>query len=122
MPFLDNNTCIEGGYLFLPRFSSLYDAIHGWMDEWKKLHEKQPRRPLTMIIYINSVSPYVCDRGFGGWGKRAAGEATGGPPLPHYQAGLDPAYPSIEVLKPKSHLSVCRGLETQILSIYLSRS
>jgi hypothetical protein len=21
-----------GGYLFLPGFSSLYDAIHGWMD------------------------------------------------------------------------------------------
>jgi len=42
----------EGGYLFLPRFSSLYDGIHGWMtgqmdgwmDGWmghvKKLHEK----------------------------------------------------------------------------------
>jgi hypothetical protein len=35
-----------GHYLFLPGFSSLYDAIHGWMmrrmDGWKKLHEKQP--------------------------------------------------------------------------------
>ncbi len=33
MPFLDSDTCAEGrgGYLFLPGFSSLYDAIHGWM-------------------------------------------------------------------------------------------
>jgi hypothetical protein len=33
VPFLDNDkdTCEEGGYLFLPRFSSLYDAIHEWM-------------------------------------------------------------------------------------------
>jgi len=49
MPFLDSNTCAEGeGYLFLSGFSSLYDAIHGWMMGWmdgwtghmKKLHEK----------------------------------------------------------------------------------
>jgi hypothetical protein len=44
MPFLRSNTCAEGGgYLFLPGFSSLYDAIHGWMtgwtDGWKKLHD-----------------------------------------------------------------------------------
>jgi len=43
-----------GGYLFLPGFSSLYDAIHGWMigwmDGWKKLHEKRPRRPLLYVI------------------------------------------------------------------------
>jgi len=33
MPFLDSNTCVEGGggNLFLPWFFSLYDAIHGWM-------------------------------------------------------------------------------------------
>jgi hypothetical protein len=32
MPFLDNDTCAErGGYLFLPGFFFLYDAIHGWM-------------------------------------------------------------------------------------------
>jgi hypothetical protein len=32
MPFLDSDTCAEEeGYLFLPRLSSLYDAIHGWM-------------------------------------------------------------------------------------------
>jgi hypothetical protein len=33
MPFLDSDTCEEEGrgYLFLPGFSSLYDAIHGWM-------------------------------------------------------------------------------------------
>jgi hypothetical protein len=30
-----------GGYLFLPGFSSLYDAIHGWMTGWMdgKLHK-----------------------------------------------------------------------------------
>jgi hypothetical protein len=31
MPFLDSDTCVGGGYLFLPGFSWLYDAIHGWM-------------------------------------------------------------------------------------------
>ncbi len=50
----------RGDYLFLPGFSSLYDAIHGWMtgwmdgwwDEWMdgKLHEKLPRRPLLCAI------------------------------------------------------------------------
>jgi len=25
---------LKGGYLFLPGFSSLYDAIHGWMTQW----------------------------------------------------------------------------------------
>jgi hypothetical protein len=59
MPFLDSDTCAEGGgYLFLPGLSFLYDAIHGWMtgwmdgwvtwcrpwmddrmDRWKKLHD-----------------------------------------------------------------------------------
>jgi hypothetical protein len=29
------------------------------------------------IIYINLVSPCVCDGGFGGWGKGKAGEAAG---------------------------------------------
>jgi hypothetical protein len=36
---------------FLP-----YDAIHewmmGWMDGWKKLHRKRPRRPLLYVIYL----------------------------------------------------------------------
>jgi hypothetical protein len=32
MPLLDSSTCAErGGYLFLPGFSSLFDAIHGWI-------------------------------------------------------------------------------------------
>jgi hypothetical protein len=34
MPFLDSDTCAEGGgYLFLSVFSSLYDVIHGWMEK-----------------------------------------------------------------------------------------
>ncbi len=62
----------RGGYLFMPRFSSLYDAIHGsmtgWMDRWmdghvtwwKKLHEKRPRRPLLYVIincrlYVSTI-------------------------------------------------------------------
>jgi hypothetical protein len=49
MPFLDSDTGAEGGggvYLFLPGFSSLYDAIHGWMTRRidEKLHEKRPRQ------------------------------------------------------------------------------
>jgi hypothetical protein len=43
MPFLDSDTCARGCYLFLPGFSSLHDAIHGWMmgqmDGWKNLHD-----------------------------------------------------------------------------------
>jgi hypothetical protein len=54
MPFLESDTCAGGGNLFLSGFSSLYDAIHGWMtgrmDGWKKLHEKGPRRPLLYVI------------------------------------------------------------------------
>jgi hypothetical protein len=61
MPFLDSDTCAEGwggGYLFLPGFSSMNDAIHGWMTGridgwvswWKKLHVKRPRRPLLYVM------------------------------------------------------------------------
>jgi len=33
--FLRQRHMCKGGYLFLPGFSSLYDAIHGWIrDEW----------------------------------------------------------------------------------------
>jgi hypothetical protein len=35
----------------MPRFSALYDAIHGWMDGWmghvKKLHKKRPQCPIV---------------------------------------------------------------------------
>jgi hypothetical protein len=34
MPFLNNDTSAEGGYLFMLGFSSMYDAIHGWMTGW----------------------------------------------------------------------------------------
>ncbi len=34
MPFLNRTHAQRGGYLFLPGFSSLYDAIHGWMTGW----------------------------------------------------------------------------------------
>jgi hypothetical protein len=56
MPFLDSNTCAEGGgYLFLPGFSSLYDAIHGWMTGRTDdgLQEKRPRHPLLYVIICN---------------------------------------------------------------------
>jgi hypothetical protein len=41
-----------GGNLFLAGFSSLYDAIHGWMTRRMdgKFHEKRPRRPLLYVI------------------------------------------------------------------------
>jgi hypothetical protein len=43
-----------GGYLFLSGFSSLYDAIHGWMmgqmDGWKKLHKKRSQRPSLYVM------------------------------------------------------------------------
>jgi hypothetical protein len=37
----------------LPGFSSLHDAIHGWMTGRMdgKLHKKGPRRPLIYVIY-----------------------------------------------------------------------
>ncbi len=51
MPFLDSDTCAEGGYLFPPGFSSLYDAIHGWMTGRMdgKLHKKRPQHPLLYV-------------------------------------------------------------------------
>jgi hypothetical protein len=49
MPFLDRRHMRRrGGYLFLPRFSSLYDAIHGW-----KFHKKRPQCPLLYVIFWN---------------------------------------------------------------------
>jgi hypothetical protein len=53
MPFLDSDTCAEEGgevYLFLAGFSSLYDAIHGWMTG--RMDEKSftTRHPLLYII------------------------------------------------------------------------
>jgi hypothetical protein len=44
-----------GGYLFLPGFSSLYDAIHEWMmgrmDGWmEKASQKTTKRPLLYVI------------------------------------------------------------------------
>jgi hypothetical protein len=49
------------------RFSSLYDAIHGWMmgrmdgrvTWWKKLHEKRPRRPLLYVMINYFIFSYV---------------------------------------------------------------
>jgi hypothetical protein len=49
MPFLDSDACAEGGYLFLPGFSSLYDAIHGWMTG-RMEKASRPRRPLLYVI------------------------------------------------------------------------
>jgi hypothetical protein len=52
-------THAQGGvYLFLPRFSPLYDAIYGWMTGRidGKLHEKRPRHPLLYVIR-DHVSP-----------------------------------------------------------------
>jgi hypothetical protein len=44
------------------------------------------------------------------------------PASPRYEACPDPVCLSVEVLKLRSRLSVCRGLETQIPSVRLSRS
>jgi hypothetical protein len=43
-----------GGYLFLPGFSSPYDAIYGWMTRRMdgKLHKKQRQHPLLYVINI----------------------------------------------------------------------
>jgi hypothetical protein len=54
MPFLNSDTCIKGGgYLFLPRSSSMHDAIHGWMtgrmDGWME-KVAQPWCPLLYVI------------------------------------------------------------------------
>jgi hypothetical protein len=58
MPFLDSDTCAEGGgaNLFLLGFSSLYDAIHGWMmrrmDGWM---EKASWKTTTTSFTIFNV-------------------------------------------------------------------
>jgi hypothetical protein len=54
MPFLDSDTCAEGeDYLFLSGFSSLYEAIHGWMmgrmDRWmEKVSQKTTTTSFTI--------------------------------------------------------------------------
>jgi len=49
--------CKGGGYLFLPRFFSLYDTIHGWMmgrmDGWMdESHEKTSQKTTTTSFTI----------------------------------------------------------------------
>ncbi len=54
----------------------------------------------SQIIYINSVSPYVCDGGFGGWGKGEAGEVVGD----FFRISVNSVSLSVEVLKPRSRI------------------
>jgi hypothetical protein len=54
MPFLDSDTCAEGGYLFLPGFSSLYDAIHGWMTG--RMDEKNLTTTTSVTICDSDVN------------------------------------------------------------------
>ncbi len=57
----------RGGYLFLPGFSSLYDAKHGWMmgrmDEWKA-SRKTATTSFTMCnpkrLWSFQISPCQC--------------------------------------------------------------
>jgi hypothetical protein len=44
-----------GGYLFMSRFSSLYDAIHGWMTEWmEKTSRKTTMTSFTICNWDDS--------------------------------------------------------------------
>jgi hypothetical protein len=63
-----------------------------------------------LVIYINLVSLCVCDGGFGGWEKGEAGEVAGD----FFRISVNSVCLSIEVRKPRSRMSVCRGPETQI--------
>ncbi len=44
---------------------------HGW--PWSLFFSS------TIILYINSLRPSVCDGRFGGWGKGQGGEAASDP-------------------------------------------
>jgi len=55
-----------GGYLFLPEFSSMYDAIHGWMTEWRDgwtghVMKKASQKTTTtsFIICIYCIQPVI---------------------------------------------------------------
>jgi hypothetical protein len=53
MPFLDSDTCAEGGYLFCEGFlPCMMPSMDGWRDGWMdgKLHEKRPQRPLLHVM------------------------------------------------------------------------
>jgi hypothetical protein len=58
MPFLDNDTCTEGGLFIFCQdfFPCMMPSMDGWWDEWmdgwKKLHEKRPRHPLLYVIKV----------------------------------------------------------------------
>jgi hypothetical protein len=70
MPFLVNDTCVEGGVIyFCQGFFSLYDAIHGWMtgraDGWmdgsrdEKASRKMTTTSFTICNYYYFLS-YPC--------------------------------------------------------------
>jgi hypothetical protein len=60
MPFLDSDTCTEGGVIyFCPGFlPSMMSSMDGWQAGWMdgKLHEKQPWPPLLNVISSVVVS------------------------------------------------------------------
>ncbi len=66
MSFLDSHTCAEGGiYLFLPRFFSLHDAIHGWMtgriNGWMSHVMKKASRKRIMTSFTICNLPCTFD-------------------------------------------------------------
>jgi len=66
MSILDSHTCAEGGiYLFLPRFFSLHDAIHGWMtgrmDGWMSHLMKKALRKRIITSFTICNLPCTFD-------------------------------------------------------------
>jgi hypothetical protein len=58
--------CVFDGtyYKMMLNDVGVHDTACGWMDEWKKLHDKRPRRPLLYVIVLTklcqSLLPHLC--------------------------------------------------------------
>jgi hypothetical protein len=50
MPFLDSDTCTEGGGEGIYFCQGFLPCMMPSMDGWKKLHEKRPQHPLLYVI------------------------------------------------------------------------
>ncbi len=65
VPFLDNDTCARGGYLFVPEFfSCMMPSMDGWWDEWMDgkidgSHEKASRKTTTKSFIICNFYIYT---------------------------------------------------------------
>jgi hypothetical protein len=97
----------------MTKYINCVNGILGCVEHYMCHYEVQHRLSLhAHIIYINSVSSVSVTEVLGGGGRERRVK----------QRVISSVSLSVEVLKPRSHLFICRGPKTQIPSVRLSRS